>query len=624
MSKSNKAASAKSAPPSLPDKIIKTFKGFTARDYITGGILSLILFLVPVVVRLKELQIPLSEQPYDPSLTKYYDLFSYNKAMILTYLSIALFVFLVFTVSGSILKADYKAMLKNPVIIASTVYIVTAVLSTAFSKYKDIAVNGGGERYEGIYVLLGYFVIWGAIIYYSKSKLHINILLTAIMASACVVGLVGLAQFLGINPYLTDLGAKLVTGDKALKLYSKYDAVYSTLYNPNCVGIYTAMLIPLTFNLGVFSKGRVVRVFLFGLCAVMLACLVGSRSTGGFIGISSGIFISFVTAVVYFLKNKRSASLRPLLLSAGVLVVLAVVAFMVPTVRSYAGEALSKFSSLNPKESPNFFKDVAVDQNKVIITSSYGVVSLVFDAESGEIRVLDKNDKIVSMSPFDEKSQYKGAGYVIDGFGTCMIYDMGEGRIVFQHRNNNFMFMITEQGNMVAYSITGEPLDLNQEIPSIGFKGSELFATSRGYIWSRALPLLKSRVLIGSGPDTFMVEFPQQDFLGKIRYLGDAYIKVDKAHNLYLQTAVTTGIISTLALIFIFGWFLVKSFSAIVNGKYSGYFFGLQFGIFIGVFSYLVTSLTTDSVVSVAPVFWALLGIGFALILKGNNYAEQN
>lgn len=46
-------------------------------------------------------------------------------------------------------------------------------------------------------------------------------------------------------------------------------------------------------------------------------------------------------------------------------------------------------------------------------------------------------------------------------------------------------------------------------------KGYEKLFTGRGYIWGRAIPLLKEHILVGSGPDTFVEEFPQQDYVMK-------------------------------------------------------------------------------------------------------------
>ena len=51
--------------------------------------------------------------------------------------------------------------------------------------------------------------------------------------------------------------------------------------------------------------------------------------------------------------------------------------------------------------------------------------------------------------------------------------------------------------------------------------GYERLATSRGYLFSRSFPMLKDTLLIGYGPDTFVLEFPQQDYVGKMNAYGN-------------------------------------------------------------------------------------------------------
>ena len=90
-----------------------------------------------------------------------------------------------------------------------------------------------------------------------------------------------------------------------------------------------------------------------------------------------------------------------------------------------------------------------------------------------------------------------------------------------------------------------------------GFEGKEKLGSSRGYIWSRSLPLLKNTLFLGFGPDTFPVYFPQHDYFAKMIFLGNPYNIVDKPHNVYLQTAINTGLISLIALLAMFGIYLL-------------------------------------------------------------------
>ena len=159
----------------------------------------------------------------------------------------------------------------------------------------------------------------------------------------------------------------------------------------------------------------------------------------------------------------------------------------------------------------------------------------------------------------------------------------------------------------------GKSIDIDN-IKSFGFEGKEKLASSRGYIWSRSLPLVKDTILLGHGPDTFVAYFPQQDIMGKMyAYNGDMWQLVDKPHNLYLQTALNTGAVSLIAMLALFIMYFIKSFKIYYRSKFDDFNSIAGLGIFVAVVGYLGAGIFNDSVVSVAPVFWVLLGMGISV-----------
>lgn len=108
-------------------------------------------------------------------------------------------------------------------------------------------------------------------------------------------------------------------------------------------------------------------------------------------------------------------------------------------------------------------------------------------------------------------------------------------------------------------------------------------------IWSNTLPLLKDAMILGNGPGTFALYYPQG--------VDGSY--VDRPHNLYLQIAHQSGILSALlfigALVF-FGTRAAKSRSTRARAALAG------------VVGFAVAGLFNDSNVGTAPVFWVLLG----------------
>jgi hypothetical protein len=199
---------------------------------------------------------------------------------------------------------------------------------------------------------------------------------------------------------------------------------------------------------------------------------------------------------------------------------------------------------------------------------------------------------------------------------VCTLGRIG-GKPAFVMRQDDYVlnFLLLDSGIRLALK-TGRPLTY-EKVETFGFEGRETLGSGRGYIWSRSLPLLKRTLLTGYGPDTFAMVFPQQDLVGKFRVYGTTDMVVDKVHNSFLQTALNTGVLSALLLATLFLWYLVTSAQIYFGGHLpdAGHIVGLA--CFAGVAGYLGASLFNDSVVGVAPVFWALLGLGIRLNVEG-------
>jgi uncharacterized membrane protein YdjX (TVP38/TMEM64 family) len=58
--------------------------------------------------------------------------------------------------------------------------------------------------------------------------------------------------------------------------------------------------------------------------------------------------------------------------------------------------------------------------------------------------------------------------------------------------------------------------------------------------------------------------------------------------------------------------YFISSVRLYLKGHFDNYFSRVGVSIFIGTISYMVVGISNDSSIAVAPVFWALLGIGIA------------
>ena len=151
------------------------------------------------------------------------------------------------------------------------------------------------------------------------------------------------------------------------------------------------------------------------------------------------------------------------------------------------------------------------------------------------------------------------------------------------------------------------------EAPSIGFDGKEKLGSARGYIWSRSLPVMFENPIVGHGADTFFAEFPQGDLLAKLYSYGTTQMIVDKPHNLYLQIGINHGVIALLAFVVMMLAYIIDSFKLYALRKEYNTQQLIGTAVSLAIIGYLGTGFFNDSIVSVAPIFWALFGVGIAV-----------
>ncbi|MBC2579952.1 O-antigen ligase [Clostridium sp. DJ247] len=136
--------------------------------------------------------------------------------------------------------------------------------------------------------------------------------------------------------------------------------------------------------------------------------------------------------------------------------------------------------------------------------------------------------------------------------------------------------------------------------------GFEHGGSGRVFIWDRTLKILWSRPLTGSGPDTFDLVF-----MGKYKNdvktrFGDNVV-FDKAHNEYLNMAITTGIPSLMLYVTFVTFIIIRAYKSISRGNL------YMIPILCSISGYLLQAFFNISVVSVAPIYWIILGIAYNL-----------
>ena len=125
--------------------------------------------------------------------------------------------------------------------------------------------------------------------------------------------------------------------------------------------------------------------------------------------------------------------------------------------------------------------------------------------------------------------------------------------------------------------------------------------------------MLKDTILIGHGPDTYAMEFPQYDYVGKLNALSSHRTIVDKPHNMYLQIGINTGVVSLLAFLALYLMYFIDTMKIYFKRDINSFLEYIGIGAFTGIIAYLAAGMFNDQIISVAPLFYAMTGLGLAV-----------
>ncbi|AFM43247.1 lipid A core-O-antigen ligase-like enyme [Desulfosporosinus acidiphilus SJ4] len=576
--------------------------------------LIFLLSVVPLIVYLKV--VPLSGASFEfwTGQKENLDFFSYYKMVsiiiccIISILSLALF-----SMSYGLDKIKISVYY-----IPMAIYAFFVILSTEFSQYTDISLTGFPDRYEGMYILLAYMVILFVTINLVNNEENLKVLIGALFTGALIIGIIGVFQYLGYDFFKSAFGKNLILpaaykqiADKLQFQFSK-GMIYATLYHLDYVGSYMAMLFPLSFTMFLLTKRGWMKVLIAAFSLLMAVNWLGCTSRAGILGGVLALVILMIMMNRYIIKNWKYF--------IGGIVILCLILVGLNSISKDLSSRMHNLisdvvnisggSGNDGGQSKSLLQGLDIKGNQATLVTS--TETLKFELNGSNITFQDKDNHPI---PFQAdkstgKIQLQDNLYKDYQITAGKYNNMSELQIVKGILKLNFSL-----GNSKISLLDSRGRVVNiQPVARWGFQGKELLGSSRGYIWSRSIPLLKDTIFIGHGPDTFAAYFPQNDFVGKFyAYFGDMWQLVDKPHDFYLQVGINTGIISLLALLSIFIFYIIRSAKLYFRNDYEDFASRAGVGVFVAVCGYLGAAFFNDSVVSVAPVFWILLGLGISI-----------
>lgn len=595
--------------PRIKSKSKKEHKTFIFDRYV-GILLFIVSGIMPIAVHVAERPMP-PELLTIMSLETHVDALAYWKSWLLMLCALLIVIYFVSDlITGN--RPDFKiiAYLKNPPVAAVAVYLLFVVLSNLFTRYPYTALHGTYERYESVFVQMAYLVIFVTVLYYTRNTKHIRYILAGLLLSSVVMGAIGISQWLRHDFFMTSLGRRVMLFGVSGNARLKYESVYGTLTNSNTFGLYTSMLAPFLLIAAFTYRGK---KFVNGLLliagAFMLAGIPGSRSLGGMLGAAAAVVVILITYIATLIYQKKRPPLPVLAVTAFVLAGMVSAYLFIGPVQANVKTLVTKLQT-ELKGTEKVPDDYQFDGGALSVLREQTTMARLTAAPDGWLTVSDGNGQTVEASEITASE---------DGTQTTYVYQVADyGRLTLIRKADHFiferMYFSIIEGNIIPFQASGHPIDISKPIPAIGFKGWETFASMRGYIWSRSIPLMLQHPILGTGSDTFINVFPQEDIVGKKRFMGNPYMIVDKAHNLYMQTWITTGGISALALLFLLAYYIGTTFLSLIRSRGEPvYLYGLRMGGLAAVSAFAVSSLSTDSTLGSTGVFYVILGLGYAL-----------
>ncbi|MGP3779635.1 O-antigen ligase family protein [Halanaerobium saccharolyticum] len=156
-----------------------------------------------------------------------------------------------------------------------------------------------------------------------------------------------------------------------------------------------------------------------------------------------------------------------------------------------------------------------------------------------------------------------------------------------------------------------------QDLSSAEEEEIDRVGSNRIFIYKNSLPLLLENPILGAGPDNFAEVFPQQKYR---EFAGSKNQIVDKAHSEYLQLGVTAGIPALIIYLALIAYILYqlrpKAVQKIELEQKEGLKEFIKLTLFFSILAYALQAVLNISVVTVAPVFWTILGFAGAYIIN--------
>lgn len=579
--------------------------------------LILLVTIVPLIVFIHRFDDGFSQFDWYPKTSEdACDFFMYCKSVAITVIAAVMCVLLAWRYKTK--KVEFKFCYE---FIPILIYALMTLISSVFSEYRYFSIHGVTEVFETLWVILGYCVIVFYAYQFVNTFDDVECMMRWMTAGLGVMLVIGILQAVGHDFFTSEIGKMVITGGTAasynIDLTFEKGRVFLTVYNPNYVASYFSLMIPMEIALFIKNKKWQYRVLYAIMMAASLVCLLASGNRSGIVAFAVTLVLTLILFWKYIIKAWKY--IVPAVLVAAVIFAVFI---------SKNDLIIEKFVRLfqAPDVTEDAISEIVTGDEDVAITylgEEFHVSYESTDEGYVNIYITDSDGQNIECT-FDEASYtYVVADERFPGFSVQAVNLENAVALGVNADNITWYFKKGDDGTYYYYNVYGRWDKINNA-PRVAVNFLERVFEERGTIWSKTIPMLKDSLLFGTGADTYALTYPQDDYVDKT-YDG-AMTGLDlKPHCFYLQVATQSGMVALIAVLVFYIWYFITSMRLYRKATYQNGLEIIGAGVLLATFTYMIVSVLNDSTVSVAPIYWVLMGIGISVneLVKRNNQLQE-
>ena len=570
-----------------------------------------VLSVIPLITYMYKYETKLDKFEWYTSQTSAVDFFLHTKLVWFIVACACMIFCLVYMIFADEQKAAWSKIL-----IPLAVYCGISFISALASSNREFCFSGIYEQFEPVWALMGYCLTVYYCFFVMRSEAAVKRIIPWFVAGIAVMTALGLSQAFKHDFFRTTLGQKFMTPSTytggPLVFNFEEGRTYLSLYNPNYVGFYVCLIVPILVGLIFALKNLWARIGCAFLIISLMVILFASQSRAGILAVIFSLFVMLLCMRKVFIKNIK-------------IVIVAIAVFIIAFIGINAanqGILLDRMKSMfNTDDEYHALSEITTNDDNVSIVynnetlvikcsqDANGADRFVLTDKAGKEITYTLNEDNTTYSINDERFPFTFASVRSDNFNGY--------QVTIEDKTWYFTNLMKENDStFYTYAGAGAIMKLTKQTKSLSFLENHFhFANMRGYIWARTLPLLKKYFFLGSGPDTFIIAFPNNDLVG-LHNSGHINEIITKPHCMLLQIGVQTGVISLIAWLVFFIWYFVSSLRLYWKHDYDNFISKVGVSIFVAVIGYMIIALTNDSCIAVAPIFYAVTGMGLGINYK--------